>query len=366
MELETFPVKNQKPFPLKKLPPKEDYLSGEIYKELLEARIQIAELKGYCLDYPNPLLLLSPSIIKESLASSEIEDVHTTLINVLQNSLLPESERRSADKEVLRYREAISFGFSELQKRPIIGTRLMLGIQGTLMQVEGSGFRKDQNAIVNPKTKEIIFVPPRPQDIEALVKNWEEYVNVASDDIKHDPLIKAAIAHYQFESIHPFDDGNGRTGRILMVLQLIHAELLTVPILYISGYINKNKTEYYQLLRNITNKNEWKEYVLFMIRGFKEQAVITKKHLLDTKVLFEETRKKVKKDMPEIYSHELIEAIFTIPIITPTALAAKIGVYYTTAGTYLKKLQSAGIMKSQKYGKYQMYGNTKLINLLNK
>jgi Fic family protein len=366
MEIETIPVKNQTPHVLKKLPPRENFLSDEIYKELLEARIQIAELKGYCLDNPNPLLLLSPSIIKESLASSEIENIHTTLINVFQNSLIPEIERKPADKEVLRYREAIIFGSSTLKKKPVIGRNLILGIQSKLMQVEGEGFRTDQNAIVNPKNKEIIFVPPKSEDINDLIKNWEEYVNNISDDVKNDPLIKAAIAHYQFESIHPFNDGNGRTGRILMVLQLVKADILTAPILYMSGYINKNKSEYYRLLREVTNKDAWKDYLLFMVKGFKEQAIITKKHLLETNVLFKETISKVKDEAPTIYSHELIEAIFTAPIITPTALAKKLSVHHITAGNYLKKLQKIGIMRSQKYGKYQMYGNIKLINLLNK
>jgi Fic family protein len=366
MEIETISAKNQKPHNLNKLPPKEDYLSDIILKELLEARIQIAELKGYCLDYQNPLLLLSPSIIKESLASSEIENIHTTLINVFQNALLPEIERQTADKEVLRYREAILFGFESMKEKPSINSNLMLGIQNKLLQIDGDRFRIDQNAIINPRTKEFIFVPPKAEDIKDLIKNWEEYVNDESDDIKNDPLIKSAIAHYQFESIHPFNDGNGRTGRILMVLQLIKAGLLTAPILYISGYITKNKTEYYRLLREVTQNGAWKEYILFMIRGFKEQAVITKNHLLDTKALFKETRDLIKKELPAIYSHELVESIFNTPIITPTLLASKIGVHHITAGTYLKKLQGIGIMHSQKYGKYQMYGNVKLINILNK
>ncbi len=365
MELETVLAENKNPHKLKELPPKKGFLNDEIYKELLDARTQIAELKGYCLDYPNPLLLLSPSIIKESLASSEIEDVHTTLINVFQNSLLPEAERRPADKEVLRYREAIMLGFQLLQEKPIIGTGLMVDIQNTLMQIDGAGFRIDQNAIVNPKTGEMIFVPPKPEDIEALIKNWEVYVNGDGLSIEDDPLIKCAIAHYQFESIHPFNDGNGRTGRILMVLQLINANLLTVPILYISGYINKNRTEYYRLLRGVTNEDGWAEYVLFMVKGFKEQALITKNHLLETKKLFEEVRAKIKDALPSVYSHELVEAIFTTPIITPTALASRLGVHHITAGGKLKKLEELGIMKSQKYGKYQMYGNTRLINLLN-
>jgi Fic family protein len=365
MDIETIIAEGVKPHSLKKLPPKGGYMNKEIMKELLQARIQIAELKGYCLDYPNPLLLLSPAIIKESLASSEIEDIHTTLIDVLQNALLPEIERGTADKEVLRYREAVIYGFRTLKKRPVIGQSLIIGIQNTLMQVDGQMFRTDQNAIVNKKTKKIIFVPPKVADIPHLMKNWEEYINTQSGELENDPLIKAAIGHYQFESIHPFDDGNGRTGRILMVLQLINAELLNAPILYISGYINDHKSEYYTLLREVTDKDIWTNYILFMIRGFKEQALKTKVHLLETKVLFEKTKNEIKEKMPSIYSHELVEAIFTHPIITPTALASKISVHPNSASNYLKKLQQIGLLKSHKYGKYQMYGNTKLLNLLN-
>lgn len=366
MDIETIRAEGVKAHPLRKLPPKDGYVNDEIVKELLLARTEIAELKGYCLDYPNPLLLLSPAIIKESLASSEIEDIHTTLIDVLQNSLLPEVERRPADKEVLRYREAVMFGFRTLQKKPVIGRSLVIGIQNTLMQISGLGFRKDQNAIINPKTKKIVFVPPKSGDIDDLVANWEEYVNTPSAKLNDDPLIKCAIAHYQFESIHPFDDGNGRTGRILMVLQMIHSGLLTAPILYISGYINRNKSDYYKLLREVTNEGEWKNYILFMIKGFKEQAVKTKNHLLETRALFEKTRRDVKTRLPGVYSHELIEAIFVSPIITPTALATRINVHPITAGAYLRKLQDIGLLKSHKYGKYQMYGNTGLIKLLNK
>ena len=366
METETISAQNLTPHSLASLPPKGIVLTDAILKELLEARTQIAELKGYCLDYPNPLLLLSPAIIKESLASSEIEDVHTTLINVLQNALLPETEQRPADKEVLRYREAIMFGFQELKAKGIISGNLIVGIQNTLMQVTGMGFRTDQNAIVNPRTQEIIFVPPHAETIPGLVKNWEGYVNTVSDTLQDDPLIKCAVAHYQFESIHPFDDGNGRTGRILMVLQMINADLLTVPILYISGYINQNKAEYYRLLRQITQEDKWDEYILFMIRGFKEQAVKTKIHLLETKILFEKTKAKIKQELSSIYSYELVEAIFTSPVINPTVLAHRIGVHQVTAGSYLKKLEGAGILRSHRYGKYLMYGNVELINLLNK
>ena len=163
---------------------------------MLEARTQIAELKKYCLDYHNLLLLFSSSIIKESLASSEIEDVHTTLINVFQNSLLPETERRSADKEVLRYREALMYSFKELQTRDVITASLTIGIQNTLLQVQGSGFRSDQNAIVNPKTGDIIFVPPSANEIADLMRNVEEYINTPSINIQDDVLIKCAIAHY--------------------------------------------------------------------------------------------------------------------------------------------------------------------------
>ncbi|MDB5204657.1 MAG: hypothetical protein JWP09_685, partial [Candidatus Taylorbacteria bacterium] len=252
------------------------------------------------------------------------------------------------------------------KNKPIIGNNLIISIHNTLMQVDGQKFRTQQNAIINPKTNKIVFVPPKALDIMDLIKNWEDYVNSESDELEDDPLIKAAIAHYQFESIHPFDDGNGRTGRILMVLQLIKAGLLSAPILYISGYINANKAEYYKLLRGVTNDNNWKEFILFMVRGFNHQAEKTKNHLLETKVLFEKIKKTVKKELPQVYSYELIEAIFISPIITPSVLALKIDKHPITAGSYLKKLQKLGLMKSHKYGKYLMYGNTELIALLNK
>lgn len=367
MEIETITAKTGvKPHILKQLPPEKDYLSPEILKELLQARTQIAELKGYCLDYPNPLLLLSPAIIKESLASSEIEDIHTTLINVLQNSLLPEIERGKADKEVLRYREAMVHGYKGLQERHLITNNLIIGIQNKLMQVDGQKFRTEQNAIVDANTGVFVFVPPAATEIPNLIKNWEEYVNTKSEELTDDPLIKSAIAHYQFESIHPFDDGNGRTGRILMVLQLMKDGLLSAPILYISGYINKHKSEYYKLLRGVTNENNWKDYILFMVKGFNQQAEKTKEHLLKTKVLFDEMKRTIKKELPNVYSYELIEALFTSPIITPTVLATRLDNHPTTAGNYLKKLEKLGFLKSHKYGKYQMYSNIKLIALLNK
>lgn len=367
MDIETITTKKDiKPHNLKKLPPKGDYLNMEIIKELLQARTQIAELKGYCLDYPNPLLLLSPAIIKESLASSEIEDIHTTLINVLQNSLLPEIERGRADKEVLRYREAIIHGYKLLQEKQLITNNIIIQIQNKLMQIDGQKFRTTQNAIIDTNTGNIVFVPPATEKILDLIKNWEEYVNERSDKLEDDPLIRSVIAHYQFESIHPFDDGNGRTGRILMVLHLIKEDLLSAPILYISGYINENKSEYYKHIRGVTNDNNWKDYILFMIKGFNQQATKTKEHLLKTKALFENFKKIIKTELPGIYSCELVETLFSSPIVSPTFLASKLDKHPITAGTYLKKLEEVCLVKSHKYGKYQMYSIIKLIELLNK
>lgn len=368
MDIETTRVAGSKtrPYKLVKLPPKKGYMSDELVKELLEARTQIAELKGCCLDYPNPMLLLSPAIVKESLASSEIERIHTTLIDVFQNALLPEAERKAADKEVLRYREAVLYAYRKLEKKPVIAESLVIGIHGVLMQVTGEGFRVDQNAIINPTTRRVVFVPPKVSDIKGLIKNWEQYVNsVPGTDLSDDPLIRSAIAHYQFESIHPFVDGNGRAGRILMILQLIRAGLLTMPILYISGYINKNKTEYYELLRGVTNKGDWNSYLLFMIRGFKEQAVKTKELLLETRKLFNDTKRKIKEKDSKLYSYELLDAIFSVPIINATALSKLLDVHHITAGGYLKKLEKMGVLRSQRYGKYVMYGNVQLLDLLN-
>jgi len=349
------------PHPLAPLPPSTVLTNAEFSDLLLKARVALAELKGACLQIPNPLLLTSPAAIRESVASSNIENINTTLVEVLQWQLFPEAEQRQPDKEVLRYREALYWGFEHLKRFPI-SSRLILGIQEKLIP-EGSGaYRREQNQIVNMATRESRYTPPPAQTIPDLISNWEAYVN--NKDQELDPLIRAIVAHYQFEAIHPFRDGNGRTGRILMVLQLIQEELLTLPVLYISGYINKHRTEYYRTLLEVTSDGKWNEYIKFMLTGFYEQAGNTNRTLIQITDLFHELKSRIKVDHKKIYSADLIDALFTYPVITPTKLAAELDKHYTTTSKYLAELASNGILKEAIVGKYHIYANHELLDIL--
>jgi Fic family protein len=353
------------PDPLDFLPPKIDseVING-LTPLLIEARTEIAELKGYCSKLPNPMILLSTSITKESIASSEIENIHTTLVDLLQNSLFPEEDRNQADKEVLRYKDGIIRGWEYLKDGYPLTNRVILGVQGVLIPSERGIYRQNQNVIWNPSKKQVVHVPPRANEVAEFMKNWEDFANESQNSF--DPLISNSILHYQFENIHPFNDGNGRTGRILMVLYLIHKGLLEYPVLFLSGYISENKNRYYEVLQNIRAKNDWFGFFEFMLTAFKLQAIETKQILFSVSELIEDTKLLLKQELPKIYNSDLVENIFMYPVVTPLALADKLGVHYTTATRYLQSLEKMGILENKKVGTYQMYTNKNLVQLLQK
>jgi len=350
------------PHRLSLLPPKLDLGNKDFTDLLLKARTALAELKGSCRFHPNPMLLLSPAIMKEAVASSNIENIHTTIAEALQEQLFPESEQRKPDKEVLHYRDAILWAYKRIKGTPIT-TRLILGIQNTLMPDKPEGYRQQQNRIESDKTHEILYTPPIATDIPGLMSNWEKFVNTPSD---LDPLIRCAIAHYQFEAIHPFGDGNGRTGRILMVLQLVQERLLPLPILYVSGYINERRAEYYRLLRSVTASSDWKAFVAFMLAGFGRQAEETTAILEKIGDLYSELRQEMKQKHKSIYSADLVQALFTYPMIIPARLAEKLDVHYMTASKYLQSLARTGVLKEQRLGKYHIFINHKLLEIMQK
>ncbi|MCW3073490.1 MAG: hypothetical protein JWP69_559 [Flaviaesturariibacter sp.] len=350
------------PFQLKNLPPDTIIKNSDFGELLLNARIELAELKGSCGQIPNPLLLTAPLLLRESVESSGIENINTTVANVLENQLLPEAEQNKPDKEVLQYREALFWGNKNL-KELSLSNRLILGIHKLLISDNGGFYRREQNHIVNSKTGEILYTPPIQADINRLIGDWENYVN---DNKDLDPLIRAAIAHQQFESIHPFKDGNGRTGRIMMVLQLVKDQVLEYPILFISGYINKNRSEYYKLLREVTSDNNWHNYIEFMLQGFYVQAQETKATLKKVTYLHMELKDEIKTNHSKIYSADLLEALFSFAVITPTRLASELKIHYTTASKYLLQLANAQILQSVKAGRNHFFVNKKLVSLLSK
>lgn len=350
------------PIQLDPLPPQKAIKNEDFSEFLLKARVELAELKGASGQIPNPFLLTAPLLIRESVESSGIENINTTVANVLENQLLPEDEQNKPDKEVLQYREALYWGMNNL-KDLSLSNRTILGIHKKLLKEKGGEYRTIQNHIVNSKTGEILFTPPVQSQISSLIGNWEKYVN---ENKELDPLIRAAIAHQQFESIHPFEDGNGRTGRILMVLQLVRDEVLELPILFISGYINNNRTEYYRLLRDVNANDNWHDYIEFMLQGFYMQAKETKETLKKVTVLHRELKEKIKTEHSKIYSADLLEALFSYPVIIPTKLASEINIHYTTASKHLSQLAEAGILKSMKVGRNHFFINKKLVSILSK
>ena len=338
--------------------PKIDYSKHN--KLLIEANRQIAILKGACYGMPNPELLLSPTVLREAIASSEIENIATTLVDVLQAQLYAEPEQQPADKEVIRYNKALNNGLHELKSVPL-GNRIINTVHDTLMPSQ-PGYRRNQNQIVNTMTKEILYTPPSANNIPEYISDLEKFIH-GNEDI--DPVIKTIVSHYQFEAIHPFGDGNGRTGRILMVLCLITYELLDLPVLFVSGYINANKSDYYRVLRGVTEKADWDSYIHYMLTAFEVQARNSTDMLLKIKNLHEELKRKIRNEVPKIYSRDLIDVIFNLPIITPTAYAEKMGVTYQTGSTHLKSLEKIGVMSSFRYSRYLFFANSALLTLLN-
>ncbi|MCX6068024.1 MAG: Fic family protein [Chloroflexi bacterium] len=351
------------PHQLAPLPPQLAITNSDFGDLLLKARVELAELKGACGQIPNPLLLIAPVVIRESVASSNIENINTTLADVLQWQLFPEAEQRHPDKEVLRYREAMNWGFENLENYAL-SSRLITGIQSRLIPDGNGNYRREQNQIANLSSRESLYTPPIASDIPSLIGNWGNYVNATDDAL--DPLIRAILAHYQFEAIHPFRDGNGRTGRILMVLQLIQSGLLQFPVLYISGYINQHRSEYYQHLMAVTTDGQWHNFIEYMLTGFYERARETREDLKKITVLFDAIKTEIKQDNKKLVRSDLVEAIFTYPVITPTKLASEIDVHYTTASRYLLQLVEMGILREAVVGKYHLFANHQLLSILSK
>ena len=351
------------PHKLDPLPPEKAIANTDFGDLLINARVELAELKGACGQIPNPLLLMSPSIIRESVASSNIENINTTLADVLQWQLFPEAEQRQPDKEVLRYRGAMEWGF-ENAKKYALSSRLITGIQARLIP-DGTGqFRREQNQIANLASRESMYTPPVASDIPDLMGNWENYANAEEGPL--DPLIRVIISHYQFEAIHPFRDGNGRTGRILMILHLVQLGLLQFPVLYISGYINQHRSDYYQHLLAVTRDQNWQGFIEYMLRGFYAKALETREDLKKITVLFDQIREQIRLENKKIYGLDLVEALFTYPIITPTKLAGELNMHYTTTSRYLTQLADMGILKEAFVGKHHLFANHRLLKILNK
>ena len=343
------------------LPPKADTETKQILRKTISAGRALAQLNGTLLNLPNPTLFLDTIYLQEAKASSEVENIITTNDELYKSLVADRKTEKLATKEVLSYKEALWLGLEELKIKPLITTNLCVKIVQCIKQ-NNTSIRNTPGTKLSNTEGEVIYTPPSgEQVIREKLANLEKFIN---EDETIDPLIKMAILHYQFEAIHPFSDGNGRTGRILLLLYLKLSGLLNTPAIYLSEYINKNKIEYYRCLKDVTEKNEWEDYILFMLDMIEETANKGLKRLNKITVAMEETATEIKKKLPKVYSKDLIEILFRLPYTKRQHLIEENIGNLKTVGNYLIALEENGFLKSEKVGKEKLYLNQKLLEIL--
>jgi len=347
---------------LKPLPPRIDLDRPEILKKAIQANKFLAELKGYCQTLPNPELLLNTVILQESKDSSAIENIVTTQDDLYRALLNPSENIPPNAKEVISYREAMKIGASELGKRNVFTGNLAVKIMQRIKNTSQEYREIEGTKLLNPASKKIIYTPPSPSEIQKMIRDWELFVNDETNDV--DPLIVMALMHYQFEAIHPFGDGNGRTGRILNVLFLIHRGLLGHPLLYHSKYIIQHKEEYYQRLRLVTEKDDWLGWVGFMLDAIKETAIGTLNTIKAIVTLKESNLKLIKDISQKMPAYELNELLFSFPYVKIRTLIDRGIAKRQAASYYLQELVDKKILHSFKAGKEIYYVNHKLMDIL--
>jgi len=347
------------------VPPKAEIETKAVLKKVASAGRALAELKGLGATIPNQVILVNSLVLKEAKASSEIENIVTTNDALYKAFTASSSQIDPATKEVLQYRTALWEGFHELKKGGLLTTNLFIKMVQTIVQNQ-AGIRVLPGTVIqNTKTGDVLYTPPLGEKvIRDKLRNLEEYIHGRQEI---DPLIKLAVIHYQFEAIHPFSDGNGRTGRIINSLFLVHKGLLDLPILYLSKYIIEKKSEYYRLLRAVTSGGEWESWILYMLNAIETTAAETRGKITSIRDLLDITLEAVKKKLPpNVYSKELIELLFHQPYTKARTLVDAGIAERKTAAAYLRELERAGILRSKKVGKEVLFLNVKLFQLLSK
>ena len=349
------------------LPPQVNLETPAIFKTTIRANRLLAELKGFCQRLPNPNLLLNTIVLQESKESSAVENIVTTQDELYKATLMGDKVRNQAAKEVLQYREAMYYGIRKLEEtQGIITTNLFVGIMQRLRNTTEDIRKSVGTKLLNPNHKQIIYTPPEgEQVIRKKLYDLELFINNA-DSNQLDPLIKMALIHYQFEAIHPFSDGNGRTGRILNILYLMQQELIDLPVIYLSKYIIDNKLDYYRLLRGVTESNNWEQWVLYMVNGVAETSLLTLNTIKEILALKHEAETTLRTSLGTTFSRELSDLLFSYPYIKISILEENCVAKRQTASKYLQKIEHAGWLTSFKMGREVYYLNSRLIELLSK
>jgi len=352
-------------FELSELPYNIDLETKKVLKSLPSAHAALAELKGIASSIPNQNILINTLGLQEAKDSSAIENIITTHDDLYKSELNLDSFKSLNAKEVQNYISALKKGFELSSKSGLLTNKTILQIQEVL-EDNKAGFRKlPGTELKNATTGEVIYTPPQDYDeILRLMTNLEKYIN-DSEMSNIDPLIKMAIIHFQFESIHPFYDGNGRTGRIINILYLINEKLQNLPILYLSSYIIKHKADYYTYLQKVRDENLWEDWILFMIKGVEETARETIELILKIKELMFEYKHQLR-DNYKFYSQDLLNNLFKHPYTKIEFVVNDVGVSRLTAANYLNKLAEDKILRKEKLGTGNYYINDKLFELLTK
>lgn len=343
------------------LPPVADIESKPLLKACIEARAALALLKGAGALIPNQAVLINSIPLLEAQASSEIENIVTTSDALFRFAQLEDQADDPATKEALRYRSALHQGFASLQERPLT-TNTAIQVCSRIKNVEMQIRRVPGTALANAATGEVIYTPP---EGEALLReklaNWERFIHDATDI---DPLIRMAVAHYQFEAIHPFLDGNGRTGRVLNLLMLVEQGLLDLPVLYLSRYILRNRTQYYSGLLAVTREGAWEPWIAFMLAAITDTARWTTAKIQAVQQLQTDATAFVKARASKIYSRELVDMLFVQPYCRIQNLVDADIAKRQTASVYLKQLAGLGMLREVKVGREKLFLHPNFVHLL--
>ncbi|HKQ85043.1 MAG TPA: Fic family protein, partial [Steroidobacteraceae bacterium] len=330
--------------PLEHLPPAR-FETPVILKRLAAASRQLAELKGVAASIPNQAILINTLGIQEAKDSSAIENIVTTHDELFKDGIDPESPANPATKEVLRYRQALRVGFEEVVQSDLLTNNHILAIHAKL-ELNNAGFRKLPGTELKDGGGRTVYRPPQdPETVAVLMRDLERFIN-DSAVFDADPLIKMALIHHQFESIHPFYDGNGRTGRIINVLYLVKEKLLDIPVLYLSRYIVKNKIDYYRLLQEVRDHDDWEAWLLYMLSAVEQTAAESITTIANIKTALMDYKHRIR-DAHRFYSQDLINNLFMHPYTKIEFVENDLKVSRLTATKYLDALTADGFLQKQ-------------------
>lgn len=337
-----------------------------VFKACNLAHQALGELKGIVNTMPNQGILLGTLPLQEAKDSSEIENIITTQDDMYSSNYETQQFSSLAAKEVHRYAHAMRYGFDEIKKYQLITLTTIKTIQ-EILENNNAGFRRQSGTkLINQRTGKNVYTPPQNiMEIECHMSLLTRFIN-DSDEIDYDPLVKMALIHHQFESIHPFYDGNGRTGRIINILYLIQQGLLDTPILYLSRYINRNKADYYRLLQDVRDTKNWEDWLVFMLTGIEQTAKETILLVLEIKRLMSKHKQLLKEKAPKLYSHELLNNLYKYPYTKVDFVAKDCDIHRNTALRRLTELEQLAIVHRIKLGRETFYVNTELFALLAK